>query len=86
MSSEVEAAASDTVATGAGGGAATVTVAALVLPSLVATIDAEPAATAVTNPEADTVATSGLALDQMIVRPVRTFPAASTSVAVACVV
>jgi hypothetical protein len=82
----VDVAASDTVATGAGGGAETVTVAALVFPSLTATIDADPAATAVTNPEGDAVAISGFALDHVIVRPVSTLPAASTSVAVACVV
>ena len=72
-----------TVATAAGVGAATVAVAAPVRPSLVATIDAEPAETAVTTPVELTVATSGFALDHVTDRPVSTLPAASRSVAVA---
>jgi hypothetical protein len=76
-------AASDTVATGAGAGAVTVTVPAPVCPSLVATTEADPALTAVTIPVAETVATTGFALDHVTVRPVRIAPAASRSVAVA---
>lgn len=74
-----------TLATGLGVGATTVNVAAPVCPSLVAMTEAVPGATAVTRPAAVTVATSGLALDHVTVRPVRTLPAASRSVAVACV-
>jgi hypothetical protein len=75
-----------TVATGAGAGAATVTVAPPLWPSLVATIDAEPALTAVATPVDDTVTTSGFALDHVMVRPVSVLPAASRRTAVACVV
>jgi len=46
----------------------------------------EPAATAVTRPDAETVATAGTLLDQLIARPVRTFPDASRAVAVSCTV
>ena len=64
---------------------ATVTVDAPLWPSLVAMIDADPASTAVITPLLDTVATAGFALLQVTSRPVRVFPAASRSVAVACV-
>jgi hypothetical protein len=80
---DVELAVRVTVATGAGAGAATVTVAAPLCPSMVAITDADPAFTAVTVPVAETVATSGLALDHVTVRPVRMLPAASRRVAVA---
>lgn len=86
MSSDVRGVVSATVATGAGGGATIVTVAAPVCPSLVPMIDAVPAAIAVTRPVGETVATSGLALDQATLRPVRTFPETSRSVTVAWVV
>jgi len=56
------------------------------LPSLVAVIDALPFATAVTNPELETVATDVLLEFHVIDRPVRTLPAESRAVAVACVV
>jgi hypothetical protein len=82
----LELAESVTVATGAGAGAATVTGAPPLWPSLVARIDAEPALTAVTTPADDTVATSVFALDHVMVRPVSTLPAASFRTAVACVV
>jgi hypothetical protein len=52
--------------------------------SLVAVITAEPFATAVTRPLADTVATPVLPLDQVTVRPVSTVPAASRSVTESC--
>jgi hypothetical protein len=81
--SVVELAESDTVSTGAGAGASTVNVEPPVCPSLLAMIDADPALTAVTVPLAETVATPGFALDQVTVRPVKTFPAASRRVAVA---
>jgi hypothetical protein len=85
-SSDVRGVVSVTVATGAGAGATIVTVAAPLWPSLVPMIDAVPAATAVTRPVGETAATSGLALDHATPRPVRIFPEASRSVAVACVV
>jgi hypothetical protein len=67
-----------TVATGAGGGGAvTVTVACPVIPSLVAVICTDPAATPVTFPVDDTVAVELLALLQVTVRPVSTAPFAS---------
>lgn len=49
-----------------------------------ATIVAEPEATPVTRPEADTLARSGAALDHVTVLPVSTLPAASRRTAVAC--
>jgi hypothetical protein len=52
----------------------------------VARICAEPAATAVTKPVGETVATTVLSELQFIVRPVSTLPSASRTVAVACVV
>src|SRR3954468_10032567 len=55
------------------------------MPSLVATMLAVPAATAVTVPVELTVAAAALELDQLIVRPERTFPLASFRTAVACV-
>ena len=47
---------------------------------------AVPAATAVTSPEADTVATPVLFEDQVIVRPVKILPFASRATAVSCTV
>jgi hypothetical protein len=52
-----------------------------VIPSLEAEITAEPPATPVTAPEVETVATLGAELDHVIVRPVRTVPWPSLSVA-----
>src|SRR6266566_1614487 len=62
----------------------TVTVAVPVLPSLVAVIVAEAAATPVTRPLAETVATPGALLAQVTTRPVSTLPAESFVVAVSC--
>jgi hypothetical protein len=53
---------------------------------LVALICAEPAATAVTSPLAETVAMPAFEDDHVINWPVRTFPLESRVVAVACVV
>src|SRR5688572_2938711 len=64
----------------------TVSAADPVLPSLVATMVATPAATAVTSPEEETLATAGVEEDHTMVRPVKTLPEASRSVAVACAV
>ena len=55
-------------------------------PSLVAVIVAEPAATLVTSPLAETVATAALLVAQVTVRPLRAVPFASFGVAVNCVV
>jgi hypothetical protein len=71
------------VATGAGGGAGvavTLTVAEPEIPSLSTVIVVEPAATAETMPDGDTVATAVFELDQLTVRPERMFPAASFGV------
>ena len=57
-----------------------------VLPLLVAVIDADPAATAVTNPEVDTVATAVLELDQLVLAPEIAAPLPSRATAVAWVV
>src|SRR6266566_1508887 len=65
---------------------ATVTVAVPLFPSLVAVIVAEPAAFAVTNPVALTVATVVLLLAQLMTRPVNTLPAESFVVAASCAV
>ena len=51
-------------------------------PSLVAVIVAEPAATPVTRPLADTVATAALLVSHVTARPVRAVPFASVGVAV----
>jgi len=64
----------------------TVTAAVALFPSLVAVIVAEPAALAVTSPLPLTVATAALLVAQVMVRPVRTVPAASFVVALSCVV
>ena len=57
-----------------------------VLPSLEAVIVALPAATAETRPDAETVAMAALPEDQLMVRPVKTFPLASRVTAESCVV
>jgi len=72
-----------TDATGTG---VTVRSAEPLLVSLVALILAVPAATAVTNPLEETVATPVLSDDQVITLPVKAWPLASRVVAVACVV
>ena len=64
----------------------TVSAAEPVLPSLVATIVATPGAAAVTSPEEETLATPELEELHTMVRPVKTLPDASRSVAVACAV
>src|SRR3989442_10908792 len=60
----------------------TVTVAVPLCPSLVAVIVAEPAATPVTRPLADTVAAAALLVAQVTTRPLRAVPLASFGVAV----
>src|SRR5438034_1384037 len=72
--------------TDATGTIATVTLAVPLFPSLVAVIVADPAATPVTSPAADTVAIAVFELVHATARPVSTFPAASFSVALSCVV
>jgi hypothetical protein len=70
---------------GGGAGDVTVSVALPVFPSLVAITLAVPAADVVTKPLAETPATDGADDDHAMDRPVKTFPAASLRVAVACV-
>src|SRR5438093_1020980 len=74
------------ITTDATGTLATLIAADALFPSLVAVIVADPAATPVTSPLADTVAIAGLELVQVTARPASTFPAASFGVAVSCVV
>lgn len=76
----------ETVATAAGGAAVTVTEADPLCPSLVAVMDVEPAATAVTNPEPETDAMPALPLDHATARPDNAFPLASRVVAESCAV
>jgi len=76
----------ETEATGTGAGAETVIAEEPVFPSLVAVTEAVPAATAVTRPELDTVATFVLLELQPITRPVRTLLLASRVVAESCCV
>jgi hypothetical protein len=57
-----------------------------VLPLLVAVIDADPDATAVTNPDVDTVATAVLELDQVMLAPEMGAPLPSRATALAWVV
>src|SRR5207244_13144809 len=64
----------------------TVTAALLLLPSLVAVIVADPAATPATRPLPLTVATLGLPLVHVTIRPVSVPPAESFGVAVSCTV
>jgi hypothetical protein len=61
----------------------TVTAADPFTPSLLARTEVVPAETARTSPLASTVATAVLAEDQSMARPLRTFPPASLSTAVA---
>ena len=72
--------------TDATGTFATVTLAVPLCPSLVAVIIADPAATPVTSPAADTVAIAVFELVQLITRPLSTLPAASLVTALSCVV
>ena len=72
--------------TEAAGTRVTVTAAPPILPSLVAVIVADPAATPVPRPLAETVATAPLLVVQVTVRPVSTFPLASLSTAPSCCV
>jgi hypothetical protein len=76
----------DTDATGTGAGALTLIAAEAIRPSLDAVIDTLPAATAVTNPEPETVAIPRLAELQVITRPVSTLPLASLVTAESCAV
>src|SRR2546426_1902240 len=69
-----------------GGAGVTVTAAVPFLPSLVAVIVAAPAATPVTSPLPFTVATAGLSLAHVTVRPASGVPVASSRVAVSCTV
>src|SRR5438876_10018872 len=73
-------------ATEATGTMVTVTVAVPFFPSLVAVSVAVPAATPVTRPLADTVATAGALLAQVTTRPISAEPFASFGVAVSCTV
>src|SRR3954467_8015448 len=71
----------ETEATGTGGGAVTVTADEPLTPPLVAVMGDEPAMSALTSPDAETVATPVLLDDQFMVRPVRTLPPASRATA-----
>src|SRR6266704_1218843 len=64
----------------------TVTTAVALCPSLVAVIVADPSATPVTTPLADTVATALLLVVQVTTRPLSVLPLASLRVAVSCTV
>ncbi|HXV15381.1 MAG TPA: hypothetical protein VD758_01295 [Gemmatimonadaceae bacterium] len=87
ISSVDEDGATVTVATGTGGGGdVTLTEELPLWPSLVAVICAEPAATAVTSPDVETLATPELLEFQLTARPVRTLLFASLVVAVSCTV
>src|SRR5438128_12234973 len=71
---------------GGGGAIVTVSVAIPLFPSLVAVIVVVPASNADTKPPADTVATFSAVDVHVTVRPVKTAPLASRSVAVNCCV
>jgi len=71
--------------TEATGTLATEMVAVAVFPSLVAETVVDPAATAVTRPDDETVATPPVELDQLTARPTKTLPAESRVVAASCV-
>jgi len=81
MRSVADVGATDTVATGSTVTSVTATTAVPLIPSLVAVIVTLPAATPVTKPFADTVATPGALLLQLMVRPVSGLPAESLGVA-----
>src|SRR5205823_2171597 len=74
------------IATEATGTVVTVSAAVLLLPSLVAVIVAEPAVTPATRPLPLMVATLGLPLVHVTIRPVSVPPAESFGVAVSCTV
>ena len=74
IGSDVVTASESRWAAGGGGGDVTVIVAVPFCPSLLAVMVAVPAATAVTTPVLDTVATDWLLDDQSTTRPVRTLP------------
>src|SRR5438093_13175644 len=67
-----------------GGGAVTVIVACPDTPSLVAVTTTCPAATPVTTPDAETLATAEFELAHVTTRPVSTLPLASRVTAVSC--
>src|SRR5256886_14895252 len=71
---------------GGGVGVVTVTLAVPLFPSLDAVIVAVPAATPVTSPPAETVATLALFVAQLMLRPLSAVPLASLGVAVSCTV
>src|SRR2546422_10200218 len=73
-------------ATEAAGTLVTVIAAVPLWPSLAAVIVAAPVLTPVTRPLADTVATPGLPLDQLTVRPLSRLPFASLGIAASCTV
>jgi hypothetical protein len=75
-----------TVATGTGAGALTVIAAAADCPSLETVIETFPAATAVTSPDVETLATAVFAELQPITRPVSTLLLASRVTADSCTV
>jgi hypothetical protein len=74
----------DTVATGAGAAALTVIAADAVCPSLEAVTDVLPALTALTRPEAETVAIAAFADPQVTTRPVSTLLFASRVTTESC--
>src|SRR5436309_3128099 len=76
----------ETVATGAGGGALTVTLAVALRPSHVAVITPEPTPAAVTMPVEETVAAAAFELAHVTTRPLSAAPDASRAVAVSCAV
>jgi len=73
-------------ATDATGTLDTVIAAVPLFPSLAAVIVAAPVLTPVTRPLADTVATPGLPLNQLTVRPLSRLPFASFGIAASCTV
>ena len=82
IESVVVGAVTTTDAGGSTGAGVTLSASVPLLPSLVAVMTADPEATAVTWPDAETVATDVLELDQAIVRPVSVLPDASFKVTV----
>src|SRR5690348_978493 len=86
LSPTVNVAAPGETCTLAATGGWTTTVAVPDWPSLVAEMVAEPGATPVTRPFASTLATLGMLLDHVMVRPVRGLCCASNTVAVSCAV
>lgn len=62
------------------------TVAEACFPSMVATITASPAASPVTVPDEDTLASAGVLLDHVTGRPLSTWPLTFLAIAMSCVV